>query len=55
MSEEVLAAHESDLDIGVPAQDPLEVSHGRYATESAAEDDDTHVPFRWPDHSEAGQ
>src|SRR4051794_34369894 len=50
--EEVLWAHESHLDIGGPAQAPLEVSHRRYAAESAAEDDNTHVPSRWPDHFE---
>jgi hypothetical protein len=44
--EEVLAAHESDLDICAPPQDPLEVSHGRHAAESAAEDDNAHVPSR---------
>jgi hypothetical protein len=34
--EEVLAAHESNLDIRVSAQDPLEVSHGCKAAEAAA-------------------
>jgi hypothetical protein len=44
--EEVLAAHESELDIWAPPQDPLEVSHGRHAAESAAEHDNAHVPSR---------
>ena len=44
--EEVLAAHERDLDIRAPPQHPLEVSHGGDAAESAAEYDDAHVPSR---------
>jgi hypothetical protein len=44
--EEVLAAHKCDLDICVPAQNPLEVSRGRYAAESTAKDDNLHVPSR---------
>jgi hypothetical protein len=44
--EEVLAAHESDLDVCVPPQDPLEVWHGGHPAESAAEDDNAHVPSR---------
>src|SRR5262245_34424439 len=43
---EVLAAHESDLDIRAPTQEALEVSHGGHAAESAAEYDDAHVPSR---------
>ena len=44
--EEVLAAHERDLDICAPTQDTLEVSRGSHAAESAAKDDDTHAPSR---------
>ena len=44
--EEVLAAHESDLDIRAPTQHPLEVSHGGDAAESAAKYNNTHVPSR---------
>ena len=41
--EEVLAAHQSDLHVGAPPQDALEVSHGRDAAESTAENDNAHV------------
>jgi hypothetical protein len=44
--EEVIAAHESDLDICAPPQEPLEMSHGRHAAKSAAEHDYAHVPSR---------
>src|SRR5262245_1993749 len=42
--EKVLAAHESDLNTSAPAQDTLEVSHSRDAAESAAKDDNAHLP-----------
>ena len=44
--EEVLAAHESDLDIFAPPQDPFEVSHDRHAAESPAEDENAHGSSR---------
>ena len=40
--EEVLAAHERDLDVALSAQAPLEVPRRCDATESSAEHDDTH-------------
>jgi hypothetical protein len=39
---EVLATHECDLDIRVAPENPLEVSGGGDAAESAAEYDDAH-------------
>jgi hypothetical protein len=50
--EEVLAAHERDLDVPSCAQDPLEMTRGRHAAESAAQYDDSHVAPDWAaDHS----
>jgi hypothetical protein len=40
--EEVLAADERDLDIGLVSQAPLEVPRGRDATKSSAEYDNAH-------------
>jgi hypothetical protein len=42
--EEVLAAHERDLDVRVPPQESLEVPRRGHAAESTAEHDDAHVP-----------
>jgi hypothetical protein len=44
--EEVLAAHERDLDIRAPPEHPLQLSHRCYAAKSAAEDDNAHVTSR---------
>jgi hypothetical protein len=44
--ENILAAHQRDLDIFVSAQHPLQVSHGGDAAESAAEYNNAHVPSR---------
>ena len=40
--EEILAAHERDLDVTVAAQRPLQVARRRHATESASEHNNTH-------------